>query len=723
LNLDNLWFNLSVVGPMNPQLYLMKGIKLPLLALFSLLISTGIYAQSSKTEEADHAFETEHIYEAIDLYKKAYTSENKKSEKIRIIYMIGECYRLTYNFEMAESWYLKAEKAKYGETDPDLYLNLAAALRVQGKFEEAIERYEKYNQLKPGVKRAQDGLEGCKLAKKWMDKPTPHIIENVSALNSKQYDYAPEIVGRRKDEVIFVSARPGGTGNGIDTRSGENYTDLFMSEQDRKGKWSVPKPLIQPINTEFNEGPVTVTKRDKEMFYTHCPVEEKATKPCELWKAIKRGQDWAEPVKVEIVADSFSIGHPTISADDNTLFFASDLEGGKGGKDIWMVTYDQKKNTYGEPVNVPGINTPGDELFPFIKDDGTLYFASNGYPGMGGLDIYKAEKTGKAEWGNVENLKFPINSEANDFGIFYLGNKDQGYFSSDRKGGKGGADIYSFKLPPVIYTLQGTVKDVDCKDPIAGATVKLIGTDGSSVETLTDAQGFYKFEEKENGDRYILENTSYTILVEKNVGAKKASPKCDQSDYDKRKYLNGKGQETTVGVEKSTAFVHDFELQCSNCGEIKFKTVLYPLGSAELLVDDKVNSKDSLDFLYQTLIDNPNIVIELAAHTDARGSDASNQKLSDERAQTCVDYLISKGIDSERLVPKGYGESSPYVDKNTGIEYNESYINSLPTKQEREAAHQLNRRTVFQVLRDDYEPKPSEGIEGENPNDSEGGDQ
>lgn len=680
------------------------------------MIFTLGYSQGSKTEEADFNFKTEHYYESIDLYKKAYTSEGKKSEKIRIIYMIGECYRLVYNFEMAESWYLKAEKAKYGDTEPELYLNLAEAMKVQGKFEEALKRFEQYNTMKPGNKKAEDGIKGCKLAKSWMDKPTPHLVANVAALNSKKYDYSPAMAGRRNDEVIFVSSRPGGTGNGIDSRSGENYSDLFSSEQDRKGKWSVPKPMLQPINTEFNEGPVSITKRDKEMYYTHCPVEAKATKPCELWKAIKRGQDWAEPVKLNIVPDTVSIGHPSVSVDDKMLFFASDLAGGKGGKDIWMVTYDVKAKTYGEPVNVPGVNTPGDELFPFIKDDGTLYFASTGFPGMGGLDIFKAEKTGKTEWSNVENLKYPINSAANDFGIFYLGNQEKGYFSSDRKGGKGGADIYSFKLPPVIYTLQGTVKDVDCKTPIVGATVKLIGTDGSSVEALTDAQGFYKFEEKENGDRYVLENTSYTVLVDKTVGAKKASPRCGESDYEKRKYLSGKGQETTVGVPKSTAFVHDFELQCFNCGEIKFKTVLYAVGKWDLLVEDGINSKDSLDFLYQTLVDNPNIVIELAAHTDARGSVSANQTLSDKRAKTCVDYLISKGIDAERLIPKGYGESTPFVDKSTATSYDEAYIKTLPTKQEKEAAHQMNRRTVFSVLRDDFEPKPTEGIEGENPN-------
>ncbi|MGB0403757.1 MAG: OmpA family protein [Salibacteraceae bacterium] len=693
----------------------MKGIKNSIATLVALMIFSISYAQEStgKTAEADNQYKTEHFYEAVELYKKAYTAESKKSEKIRIISRLGDCYRLIYDFENAETWYIKAEKAKYGDVDPDLFLHMGQVYKAQGKFEEAIASFEKYNEVKPGVQEATDGLEGCRLAKKWMDKPSPHIIENVAGLNSKNYDYSPAIAGRGDKQAFIVSSRPGGTGDGVDSRSGEAFSDLFVSEMDRKGKWSIPSPVEEPINTEFNEGPASITKRDKFMYYTHCPVVAKETKPCELWMATKRGQLWAEPVQVKLVPDTSSIGHPSITKDDGILFFASDMAGGKGGKDIWYVQWDKSSKAWGEPKNVEGVNTAGDELFPFVRDDGTLFFSSNGRTGMGGLDIYKAEQTGKTEWSNVENLKFPINSAANDFGIFYLGSKEQGYFSSDRKGGKGGADIYSFKLPPVIYTLQGTIKDVQCKSAVAGATVKLIGTDGSSVEALTDAQGFYKFEEKENGDRFVVEGTSYTILVEKTVGAKKATPQCGQTDYNKRKYLAGKGQETTISVTKSTAFVHDFELQCSNCGEIKFKEVRYDLGKSELKVDAEVNSKDSLNDLYNTLIDNPTIVIELSAHTDARGGDAANQKLSEARAQSCVDYLISKGIDGERLVPKGYGEGQPLVDAN-GVTYNEAYINKLPTKAEKEKAHAANRRTVFSVLRDDFEPKPKE-IEGENP--------
>ncbi len=684
----------------------------------SLLLVVIVFAQKDYTKEADVAWKSESYFTAVDLYKKAYTKEKKKTEKIRIIYRIGECYRLIVNPEMAIEWYLKSEKAKYGDEEPKLFLHLAETHQLLGKYSEAKDYFKMYKDKVPSDPEGDKGFKACEKAEKWTEKPTAYIVENESQLNSKQYDYSPTLLGRKKDEMIFVSSRPGTMGNDIDSRSGESFTDLFYSEQDRKGKWSIAKPLAQPLNTEFNEGSATITYRDKQIYYTHCPLQKNKSSNCQIWRATKRATDWVEPEKMEFFDDSVTVGHPAMSAKDEIMVFSSDAPGGKGGKDLWMVVWDDDSKAWGTPQNISSVNTPEDEMFPFIKADGTLYFASNGHLGMGGLDMFKAEQTGKNQWGKVENLRFPLNSPSHDFGIVFNGNRDRGFFTSNRAGGKGGDDIYSFKLPPIIYALQGTIKDVDCKKPISGALVKLIGTDGSSVESITDAQGAYKFEKKENEERYIQENTSYTIVVSKSSKAKNIATDCESTDFKKRGYLAGKGQETTVGIEKSTAFVHDFELQCSNCGEIKFSTVLYELAKSELMVTPKVNSKDSLNDLYQILIENPNTVIELLAHTDARGGDAANMKLSQERAQSCVDYLISKGIAADRLVAKGLGETSPLriIKNGQTVVYDEAFINSLSTKEEKEAAHQANRRTVFSILRDDYVPSaPPATPEGEKP--------
>jgi peptidoglycan-associated lipoprotein len=333
------------------------------------------------------------------------------------------------------------------------------------------------------------------------------------------------------------------------------------------------------------------------------------------------------------------------------------------------------------------INTPDEEMFPYIHEDGSIYFASNGHLGMGGLDIFHAEKSG-TNFTNVTNMKFPLNSSADDFGIMFEGGKERGFFCSNRANGKGMDDIYSFNLPPLVFAIQGKVKDVDTQQPIANATVKMIGSDGSSVEVKTDNSGFYKF--AENGaERYIHANTSYTLAVSAD------------------KYLNSdKGKATTVGVEESKTFELNFTLQGIK-KPIELPNIFYDLAKWDLRPESMV----SLDKLISTLNDNPNITISIGSHTDSRSDDKYNQELSQKRAQSVVDYLISKEIDGDRLQAVGYGESRPKV--------TEAEIKKMKTTEEQEAAHQMNRRTDFSVLRTDFVPKKTAPAPTEAP--AEGG--
>ncbi len=689
----------------------MRGFRVFLAFVFVICFGS-IQAQHSLTKEADEAYKMERYFNAVDLYKKAFAKESKRDEKIRIIYQIAESYGNLLDYEQAEVWYEKAVKAQY--PDKELHLKFANTLMMQGKYEEALEEYKEYQQVAPGDNRAQEGINNCELAKKWKAKPSGYEVEGVVQLNSKFHDFAPAFSGKRFKKLVFSSSRPGSSGSDIDPNKGQSFTDIYESTVDRKGKWSRPAGLPSEINTGGNEGRPFLDSRATTMYFTRCAVEKNQVLNCQLYTTTKRGKEWNEPAKLAIVNDTINIGHPTLSKDGKTMYFVSDMLGGEGGKDIFYATYDNKEGTWSEPMTVSGVNTSGDELYPFIRDNGMLYFASNGHPGMGGYDLFGAQPKGPGKFSEVENLRPPINSASHDISVIFEGPKDRGFFASDRSGGKGSFDIYSFKMPPIIFALQGTIKDVDCKEPVKGAKVKIVGTDGSSAETTTDELGFYKFDEKENEERFINENTSYTIIVGKYSDVKKTPPDCDKAIFTERGYLNGKGQETTVGYEKSTAFVHDFELQCSNCGEIRFPQVLYDLDKYELQVNDQVDSKDSLDFLYQTLVDNPTIVIELAAHTDSRGSDKYNEKLSQQRAETCVQYLISKGIAGDRMVPQGYGEQKPYIDAKTGQLYDETYINGLSGKEAQEIAHQKNRRTVFQVLRDDYVPKTTSPEQPEN---------
>ncbi len=651
------------------------------LSFFLIVAAVGM-AQHKLTLEADAQFEGENYYTAIELYKKAFSKEKDKAKKVEILYKIGRGYHLMEDLKQAEVWYKKAIKANYD--NPEVYLYLAQVKEAEGRYDEAIVDYQKYLEFKPNDPIAKRGVEECKLAQEWMDNPTEHIITNEALLNSKFEDFSPTYADKKYNALIFTSTREGSTGDQLDSRTGQNFSDLYYSKRDRKGKWSVPVKLNETINTEANEGSACLNRKRNTIYFTRCGVDKHKAMGCAIYYAPKMGQKWGEAVQIHI-NDSATIGHPAIAPDDSYLIFASDMEGGQGGKDLWYITYDKKSKTWDTvPKNLgPEINTPLDEIFPFVRADGTLYFASNGHYGMGELDIFKAEKIGDMQWGNVENLKYPINSPANDFGIIFEGNRERGFFTSSRDGGRGSDDIYSFYIPPRVYVIQGTVKDVDTNEPIPGATVTLKGSDGTVVEVKTDELGFYKFDNKEGSkERIVLEGVTYEIVV--------SAPD----------YLVGKGKESTVGVEESTTFVHDFGLQSIRKDEIRFPEVLYDLDKWEL----RPESKDSLNFLYQVLIDNPTIVIELAAHTDSRGSAEYNLELSQKRAESCVNYLISKGIDPERLVPKGYGE--------TQLIFSDEDIAKLETEEEREAAHQKNRRTVFRVLRTDFVPKNKPAEEG-----------
>lgn len=649
------------------------------------VFSINAMAQKNFGAEAESAFSSRQYFNAIELYKKAYTKAKKKEEKANIIFSIGECYRLTGDSKQAEAWYEKAIKANY--TDPKAKLYLADAKKAQEKYNEALIQYQSYQTDAPSDPRGENGIKSCELATKWKENPTRYKVDNQALINSKDPDFAPCYADKKYNKLYFTSMRPGVTGGAFDGSLGEFYSDIFETQMDKNGRWSTPTPTQGGINTPDNEGLCTVTKKSDLMVFTRCLSEKGTTSLNQLYSCAKKGNAWGDPEKINFCNDTNKFASPCISSGGTILIFASDLPGGQGGNDLWMSNYNKKDKKWDAPVNLgPTINTPGNEVFPFLHEDGTLYFSSDGQLGMGGLDIFKAEKKGKGEWTNVTNLKYPLNSAGDDFGIIFEGAKERGYLSSNREGTKGADDIWSFVLPPLLFSITGTVTDTKFKEPIEGVVVKLIGSDGSVAQTKTDAEGKYKF--AENGTaRYVNTNASYTVTTEvgNDVTTKKAALGFVNS--------SAKAKVTTVGVEEAKTFKGiNFSLVPIE-KEIRFPDVLYDVGQSTL----RPESKDSLEFLYQTLIDNPAFVIELSAHTDSRGGDAENLKLSDARAKSCFDYLVSKGIPADRMVPKGYGEKRLLV--------TDPEINKLGTTEEKEAAHQRNRRTVFSVLRKDYVDK------------------
>ena len=636
-----------------------------------ILLAISAKAQTDYLDQANNVFAQERYYEAIDIYKKAYTQVKEKSDKAYVIFQIAECYRLADNTKQAEVWYSKAVKASYN--DPIALLYLAESKKFNQKYDEASEEYKRYLEKNPSDKRGKDGLKSVELTQEWIKNPTRFEAENAPIINSEYDDFSPLFTDKKNEVMIFTSSREGSTGNITHERTGQSMPDLYETTRDRKGKWSEPKIISETINTIESEGSACINTKRNTIYFTRCPYGKDGVFGCQIYWSKKSGQNWGEPELIPITADTNTVGQPAISTDDKTLVFASDMPGGYGGKDLWYII-NKGKGVWSEPINLgSGINTEGHELFPYINVNGKLFFASTGHIGMGGLDIFSAESIGENKWGNTENLQYPINSSANDFGIVYDGAKNRGYLSSDRDGGVGETDIWEFFMPPLVFALEGIVTNKETEKPIQGATVQLKGTDGSTAEVTTDDKGEFNFSDMGSA-RYINENTSYTVMV--------SAPE----------FLNAKGNETTVGEEESKVFYHVYKLVPVD-KPIKLPEILFDLAKWDLLPQ----SKDSLNFLYDILIDNPTIIIELAAHTDSRDTDKRNQELSQKRAQSCVNYMIEKGIDPARMTAIGYGESR--------LKISDAQIAKLSTPELKEEAHQKNRRVEFSVIGDNFVPK------------------
>jgi peptidoglycan-associated lipoprotein len=658
-----------------------KFTKLTLAAVAVLSFSFSAFSQKV-LKKADAAFEAKQFFNAINYYKSAYTTAPKDKRGI-ILYRSGYSSQQINDYKGAEAYYQKAIAA--GFDNPDVYLHLAEVLKSQMKYPEAIVEYNNYKSKGGNQKKADLGVKSCELAQQWVDNPMRHKIENISLINSKQRDYAPSFSDKKYKTIIITSNRDGSLG-GQDLNTGANHSDLYEAKLDKNGKWSTPTLLPPSISTPVNEGRGWVSKKGDMIFFTRCPEEKNKENKCGIYMAKKQGSTWGEAAPVPFYIDTIQFGHPCLSADAKTLYFASRLGGGYGGIDIWSCSYDQKNNSWGQPKNLgPMINTEGDEVYPSVSDDGKkLYFSSDYHPGLGGLDIFTADISPDGKFSKaVENLKYPINSSYDDFGIVFEGKRNRGYFTSNREGGKGDDDIWSFSLPALVFNVKGNVFSEG--DPntgkgkgetVEGVAVKVIGSDGSINEFTTGKDGAYNLK--------LKEKNTYTISTE--TGKNSKSPTFKDG------YLANKDVRviTTVGEAESKNFVADFAVK-PVVRELRMPEILYELGSAELLP----NSKDSMNYLYNILKDNPTIVVELNAHTDSRGDDAANMKLSQARAQSCVDYLVKeKGINEKRLVAKGYGESQLIV--------SDAVIKKAGSKEEQEALHQKNRRTTFKVLSFDF---------------------
>lgn len=687
------------------------------LTFFLLSFTTAIIAQSKYVAKAELSYASENFFESAELCGLAYTKLTRKGKgalrtKADMAFKTAESYRLTERYRDANEWYDRAILLEYQKIAPEVFLYNGEMLLMMAEYKKSQENFEEFLNLVPGDQRALAGVESCKRNKDFIAEKTRHIIENQSALNSKQFDMAPMFGDRKTTKMYYGSSRDGGIGTDKDPRTGEPYMDLWVSEFDKKQNWTEPYLVKgEGINTEDNEGTVCFDARYKTMFFTRCPNLKKQNLGCDIWMSEAKGKDeWKEPVKLPLKNhDSISVGHPC-TEDGKYLIFASDLPGGFGGKDLWYTTYDKKSDSWSTPVNMGAeINTKGNELFPTFAINGDLIYASDGMPGLGGLDIFRAAKVGEEnKWENPTNIGAPINGTNNDYALYELTEK-KGYFTSERKSENGEyvPDIYSYELPPFIYDLKVIVSELGNKEKkIEEVRVVVTDNNNQTWEGYTDKSGSVFWDKKPTGDRYINEETSYKINISK-------------EGYHEDK--NGSSF-TTVDLPYSQKFVIDMALLPKK--PIRLPEVRYPLDKWDLLVDSTINSPDSLLFVFDLLEEYPGMVLELSSHTDSRGSNERNQKLSENRARACYKYLVEqKGVDPRRIVPVGKGENEPrtvylkdgmyLVDEPTDIEgvetiiLTEAYINGFrkSNKNVFEMLHQFNRRTEGRVITMDFNPE------------------
>lgn len=653
----------------------MKVIRLTLLFFVVLFLASCGSARLGR--DALLAHDIGEYYKAIEKYRKASRKEKDRTKRMEYAFELAECYRYIGDYEMAALYYRNAIRRGY--PDPVAIYYNAEMLRASQDYEEAIENYRIYLDSVPGDQRAQAGLEAIRKTQEWVANPTRHIINPIKEINSRESDYAPVFVGGRDNEVIFTSTRKAATGKRESMITGQDYADLFRSTFGiQRQKWEEPKLLEENlvINTGDEEGAAILSSTGEHMIFTRCRYEKSQAMGSELYSSSQSRGNWSEPIKIQVTGDSIIAAHPALSPDESVLYFVSDMPGGQGGKDIWMA--QGQGGSYGNPVNLgPVINTPGDEMFPFVRDNGELYFSSNYHMGMGGFDIFLATTNEDNEW-TVENMGSPMNSPADDFGIAFVQGENKGMFSSNRKGSRGD-DLYSFVVPPKIFQVSGEVFDKETGSKIDGVTVRIIGTDGTNLKMRTQNG---KFQMK------LQPETEYIFAAFKDG------------------FLRDKASATTIGLEDSKDFVFDMYLTPTD-SPIKVDNINYEFGSWELLPESKI----ALDTLVQILVFNPTITIELMSHTDHVGSDQFNFDLSQKRAQSVVDYLIEKGINPQRLVAKGYGETWPktvtremareYDFLKRGDELTEVFINQL-TPDQQEIAQAINRRTEFRVLSTDF---------------------
>lgn len=674
-----------------------------ILACLIVAVLCGSCGVKARIKKADKRYDIGEYYAAGEIYRSTYKQVRVKDKPLRayVAFRQAECYKHINN-PKAASAYQNAIRNKY--QDSVVYLHYAQVLHYQGKYADAQKQYQIYLQAHPDNYIAQSGLYACRQINNWKQQSSRYKVSTANGFNTKRAStFAPAYIGGNTDAIMFTSNRSANNKKTTQNSSitGVPVNNLYTVRKNAAGQWEEPE-LVEGLseataaNTEKSSetedagiamaaggketpdiGVCCFTADGKTMYFSFAKPIKGKDQGAQIYKSDRASGAWSEPQQVKLFADStISCGHPALSYNGDTLYFVSDAPDGYGGKDIYLAEYEN-----GEWVGVtnlgPVINTAGDELFPSVRKDGSLYFASNGHPGYGGLDLFHAIPSDTTFL--LYNLGAPFNSAGDDFAITFEGNTENGFFSSNRGQKKGYDQIYQFTLPEMTFTVEGTITDNN-GEHLTDAYLRLVGDDGTNTRMQVRRDGTYRLRLKKDA-HYVMLATA-------------------------RGYLNQKQQLNTLNLTDSKTYTQDFTLAPIS-KPVTMNNIFYEFAKWDLTPQ----SEEGLQSLVKLLQDNPNITIELAAHTDKVGDEKSNKTLSEKRAESVVNYLIAHGIEQERLTPVGYGKEKPVVaDKAIhqkhkfipiGQELNEDFINTL-TQEQQEICNQINRRTEFKVLKTTY---------------------
>lgn len=617
-------------------------------------------------------------HDAAEQFKKAYTKTPTKERQLRgqRALKMAHCYRHISSTQKAISAYRNA--LRYNVASLDDRLDYARLLLKNGEYKRALTEFELLKDSMPNNVLVRNGLLSAKMAPKWKEQGSDYTVKKMTEFNSRRADYCPVLAGDQWDRLYFSSTRNDALGDELSGITGAKPGDIFFSDKDDKGKWSKPQTIESGLNTEYDEGACCLSPDGSTMYLTQCLSDASYPRFAQIVTAQRSDASWGKTTPLLITNDTLSsYAHPAVSPDGEWLYFVSDMPGGKGGLDIWRMRLTANGPVGVENLGEP-INTPGDEMFPTFRPNGDFYFSSDGHPGFGGLDIFIATVGEDGKY-HLSHPGYPLNSQGDDFGMTFQGQLNQGFFSSNRGDGRGWDHIYSFYNPEIVQTIRGWIYEQDGYELTAGEA-RIVGTDGTNLRLGVRGDGSFEYVVKPGVD--------YIILA-----------MCDG-------FLNHKEEIHVDSVKESKVYDLQFPL-ASISAPVLIDNIFYAFDKATLLPE----SKNALDSLILMLNENPNITIELSAHTDYRGAEDYNKKLSQKRAESVVNYLINHGIAADRLTAVGYGEEKPKTIRRKVAErypwlkendvLTEEFILKLKPEQQ-ETANALNRRTEFKVLRTTY---------------------